>query len=143
MFEEMVILHLVRPEDLNHHGTLFAGQMSKWLVETGLIATARLLGKPENVVCAQIHGMTFMKPINNGDLIEIKTRIAYLGRTSITVFSEIYANNDTSPSVSSMATFVSVDKQNRPYEHGFKLTDEYVAQNREICENALKVRRAR
>ncbi len=143
MFEETVILHLVRPEDLNHHGTLFAGQMSKWLVEAGLIATSRLLGKPEDVVCAQIHGTTFMKPINNGDLIEIKTRIAYLGRASITVFSEIYANNDTSPSVSSMATFVSVNKQNKPYEHGFKLPDEYVAQNREICEKALKVRRAR
>ena len=111
------------------------------LVEAGLIATSRLLGTPEDVVCAQIHGMAFMKPVNNGELIEIKTRIAYLGRTSVTVYSEIYASNNTIPSVSSMATFVAVDKQNKPYEHGVKLTDEYIALNREICEKALNIRK--
>ena len=46
---ESTISHLVRPEDLNHHGTLFAGQTAKWLVEAGVIAAARLTGKAEDV----------------------------------------------------------------------------------------------
>jgi acyl-CoA hydrolase len=37
MPKETVVLHLIRPEDLNHHGALFAGQMAKWLVEAGLM----------------------------------------------------------------------------------------------------------
>ena len=30
--------HLVRSEDLNHHGTLFAGRSSEWFIEAGFIA---------------------------------------------------------------------------------------------------------
>ena len=44
MFESK-LMHLVRSEDLNHHGTLFAGQMAKWLVEAGVITASRLCGK--------------------------------------------------------------------------------------------------
>ena len=140
---ESTTLHLVRPEDLNHHGTLFAGQMARWLVEAGLIMASRLCGKPEDVVCVQVNGMTFKKPVNNGDLIEIKSKVAYLGTTSITVYSQVVRKQDAAPVVSNMATFVTVDKQNKPYEHGFKLPEEYIAENRDIYEAALKTRRAK
>ena len=140
---ESVILRLVKPEDLNHHGTLFAGQMAKWLVEAGLITASRLGGKPEDVVCVRLNGMTFKKPVNNGDLIEIKSKIAYLGSTSITVSSQVFRKQDIAPLVSSMATFVTVDKGNRPYQHGFKLSEEYIAKNRDIYQEAIKVRPAK
>jgi acyl-CoA hydrolase len=140
---ESVILRLVKPEDLNHHGTLFAGQMAKWLVEAGLITASRLGGKPEDVVCVRLNGMTFKKPVNNGDLIEIKSKIAYLGSTSITVSSQVFRKQDIAPLVSSMATFVTVDKGNRPYQHGFKLSEEYIAKNRDIYQEAIKIRSAK
>jgi acyl-CoA hydrolase len=139
---ESTLSHLVRPEDLNHHGTLFAGQMAKWLVEAGLITAAKLTGKPEDVVCVQLSGMTFRKPGNNGDLIEIKSRIAYLGTTSITIYSQVVRRQDQSVLVSNMATFVTVDKQNKPYSHGLKLSAEYIARNRDIYNEALKNRPA-
>ena len=53
------ISHLIKPEDLNHRGTMFAGQIAKWLVEAGLIAASRLTGKPKDIVCVQLNGMTF------------------------------------------------------------------------------------
>jgi acyl-CoA hydrolase len=109
---ESVTLHLIRPEDLNHHGTMFAGQIAKWLIEAGLIAASKLVGKPEDVVCVQVNSLTFKKPLNNGDLIEIRSRIAHLGSSSITVYSEILRKKDTVPVVSNIATFVTVDKQN-------------------------------
>lgn len=140
---ESTISHLIRPEDLNHHGTLFAGQMAKWLVEAGLIMASRLTGKPEDIVCVQLHGMTFKKPANNGDLLEIKSRVAYLGSTSITVCSQVFRKKEVAPLVTSMATFVTVDKENRPYMHGFKLAEEYIARNRDIYEEALKIRGAK
>ncbi len=119
---ESTISHLVRPEDLNHHGTAFAGQLSKWLVEAGVIAAARLTGKPEDIVCVQVNEMTFKKPVNNGDIVEIKSRVAYLGSSSITIYSQVYRRQDAAPLLSNMATFVNVDKQNKPYAHGLKLT---------------------
>ena len=140
---ESTLLHLVRPKDLNHHGTLFAGQMAKWLVEAGLIAAARLCERPEDIVCVRVNEMIFRKPVNNGDLIELRSRIAYLGTTSITVYSQVLKKHDAAPVVSNMATFVTVDKQNKPYEHGFKLTEEYIAKNHDIYQEALKIRRAK
>ncbi len=137
---ESTISHLVRPEDLNHHGTLFAGQTAKWLVEAGVIAAARLTGKAEDVVCVQLNGMTFKNPGHNGDLLEIQSRIAHLGTTSITVFSQIVRRQDAMILVSNMATFVTVDKQNKPYPHGYKLSEKYIEQNRDIHNEALKTR---
>jgi acyl-CoA hydrolase len=137
---ELTVFHLIRPEDLNHHGTLFAGQMAKWLVEAGVMTASQLTGKPEDVVCVQLDRMTFKKTVNNGDLIEIKSRIAYLGSTSITVYSQVFRKRDAASLVSNMATFVTVDKHNKPYEHGFKLTEEYIANNNDIYQEALIIR---
>ena len=140
---ESSLLHMVRPQDLNHHGTLFAGQMASWLVEAGFISAARLCGKPEDIVCVQINEMTFKKPINLGDVIEIKSQIAYLGSTSIAVYSQIFRKQDEAPLVTNMATFVTVDKQNKPYKHGLKLAEEYIAMNRVIYNAAVKMRRGK
>ncbi len=140
---ETTLLHLVKPEDLNHHGTLYAGQMAKWLVEAGFITAARMCGKPEDVVCVRVNQMIFKRPVNNGDIIEIKSRIASLGLTSITVYSEVFRKEDMVPLVSNMAIFVTVDKNNKPYKHGFRLAEEYIARNRDIYEEALKTRGAK
>ena len=139
---ESVTLHLIRPEDLNHHGTMFAGQIAKWLIEAGLIAASKLVGKPQDVVCVQVNTLTFKKPLNNGDLIDIRSRIAYLGSTSITVHSEVFRKQDAVSVVSNMATFVTVNKQNEPYDHGFKLSEDYIAKNRDIYRAALMTREA-
>jgi len=142
MISETVISHLIRPEDLQHHGTLFAGRMAEWFVETCFIAACRLVGKPEDVVCVQIHGMNFRRPANNGDIIEIKSKIAYLSRTSITVHGKVFINQNQEPAVLGMLTFVTVDKANKPYAHGLVLPEEYISQNRDIYEDAVKIRKA-
>jgi hypothetical protein len=56
------------------------------------------------------------------------------------VLSQVFRKQDSIPLVSNMATFVTVDKENRPYKHGFKLTEEYITQNRDIYQEALKIR---
>jgi len=137
---ELTIPHLVKPEDLNHHGTLFAGQMARWLIEAGLILSSRLTGKPEDIVCVQLNAMTFKKSVNNGDLIEIRSIISYLGTTSIMVYSQVIRKQETVPLITNSATFVTVDKVGRPYKHGLKLSEGYITKNRDVCEEALKIR---
>src|SRR3972149_1086502 len=124
MLKETVISHLVKPEDLQHHGTLFAGRMAEWLVETCFIAASRFVGKPEDVVCAQVHGIAFKKPIYNGDIVEIKARIALVGTTSLTVDGQAFVGEIDVSSVSGMVTFVTVDKAGKPYAHSLSLTKE-------------------
>jgi acyl-CoA hydrolase len=140
MLKETSISHLIRPEDLQHHGTLFAGRMAEWFVETCFVTASRLVGRPEDVVCVQIHGISFKKPANNGDIADIKARVALLGPKSITVCGQAFINDDEIPSVSGMITFVTVDKKGKPYEHGLILPQEYIAQNREIHQEALRIR---
>jgi len=142
MLRETVISHLIKPEDLQHHGTLFAGQMAKWLVEACFVSASRLVGRPEDVVCVQIHGMSFIKPAQNGDILEIKSRVAFTGTTSITISGEAFINEDEVPAVTGMATFVTVDQNNKPYAHGSVLPEEYIEKNRAIYEKALQLRKA-
>ncbi|MFB3926434.1 MAG: acyl-CoA thioesterase, partial [Syntrophales bacterium] len=37
-----IIHRQVKGQDLNHHGTLFAGRGAEWFVEAGLIAAASM-----------------------------------------------------------------------------------------------------
>ena len=45
-------LHLVKGEDLNHHGTLFAARAAAWLVEAGFAAAACCPHGPSGPSCA-------------------------------------------------------------------------------------------
>ncbi len=139
---ETSISHLIKPEDLQHHGTLFAGQMAKWLVETLFIAACRFIGKPEDILCVQIHGLSFTRPVGNGDIIEIKAKVAYAGTKSVTCYGSAACEGDVAPRVTGMATFVTVDKKGNPYTHGLTLPPEYIEANREIYEKALAARQA-
>jgi len=140
---EATTLHIVKPEDLNHHGTLFAGQMAKWLIEAGLITASSIIGRPEDILCVKVHGLTFKKPINNGDLLEIKSRVAHFGQTSITIFSEVIRGQDGVQVVYHYITFVTVGKNNRPYKHGLTLSDDYIVRHKSIYDEAIKLKGAR
>lgn len=140
MLSTTTISHLIKSEDLNHHGTLFAGRMAEWLVEASFIAAARLVGRPEDVVCVQIHGMSFDRAAARGDLIEIRADVAYLGTKSITVHAAVFVNERAEPAVSGLSTFVTVDREGTPYAHGLALPPEYVARHQSIHQRARAAR---
>ncbi|MDX2175084.1 MAG: hotdog domain-containing protein [Candidatus Sumerlaeia bacterium] len=112
---------LVRSEHLNHHGTLFAGTVASWFVETCFTAAARLVGRTDSVVCLKIHGLRFDMPCHPGDLFKIEARVAYVGRTSIRVHGRAYRNSETRAVTEGFVTFVTVDENGTKMEHGAKL----------------------
>ena len=99
---------LVKSEDLNHHGTLFAGRMTEWFVESCFITVANEYKHPENLVCLKVHEVKFSKPIRKGDIINIKSKIIYAGKTSLTVYGKVLRDSNTI--VEGFLTFVCVDK---------------------------------
>lgn len=113
--------HLVKSEDLNHHGTLYAGRTAEWFVESGFVAAASLT-KPENVVCLKIHGMRFSRPVQRGDLICFTSRIAHAGTTSLVAYIKSEVKGETV--VEGFITFIHVDLDGKTFPHGVTVVPE-------------------
>jgi acyl-CoA hydrolase len=114
--ENMVTMRLVKSEDLNHHGTLFAGRTAEWFVESGFIAAASLLN-PQNIVCLKIHGMFFTKPAISGDVLKFSSKVVFAGNTSLTSYVHVEKNGLDKPLVDGFVTFIHVDEATRPSPH--------------------------
>lgn len=120
---------LVKSEDLNHHGTLFAGRMTEWFVENCFITTANAYKHPENLVCLKIHEIKFKAPIRKGDIISIKSKIIHTGITSITVYGKVTKNDDETIIVDGFLTFVSVDENGVKMPHNLIINKEDTQEN--------------
>lgn len=115
------IYKLVKSEDLNHHGTLFAGRMSEWFVESCFIAAANEYRHPENLVCVKVHELNFNSPIKKGDIIHIQTKICYVGKTSLTAYGKVIRNDDDRILVDGFLTFVCIDDKGVKMPHNLVL----------------------
>jgi len=130
-FPTFTSVHLVKGEDLNHHGTLYAGRTAEWFVESGFIAAASMT-KPENIVCLKIHGMTFTRPIRKGELPVFKSRVVLTGGTKIVSLIEVKVLEKLA--VRGFITFIHVDLEGKPLLHGLDFiptTSEDIALNEE------------
>lgn len=117
------LYHLVKSEDLNHHGTLFAGRSAEWFVEAGFIAAAEK-SRPENIVCLKIHGMRFNRPVQRGEVICFESKIAFAGRTSLVASIKMKGKEDQDQIVEGFITFIHVDMEGKPIPHGVILNPE-------------------
>jgi len=118
--KEISYVRLVKSEDLNHHGTLFAGRCAEWFVEAGFIAVASVL-PAENIVCMKIHGLEFSRPVQLGQIAQFYSKIVHVGKSSIKVFVELKPLNQDENAVNGFITFVFIDKTGRPQPHGLHL----------------------
>ena len=111
------LCRLVKSEDLNHHGTLFAGKTAMWFVESGFIAVASLT-HPEKIVCLNIHGMLFKKPIANGHVVRFESKVVLAGRTRLVSYVKVLGNRDEELLLDGFISFIHVDMQGKPVPHG-------------------------
>ena len=136
----IVCTHLIKSEDLNHHGTLYAGRMAEWFVEGTFIAAARLYGNPENIVCAKMHGLKFNGPATKGDIIELVTRVVHAGNTSLTVYGKVTKNEGEKVLVDGFVTFVCVDGSGQKMSHQLVLDDAIDAEDETLRTIAKSLR---
>jgi len=132
--------HLIKSEDLNHHGTLYAGRMAEWFVEGNFVAAASLHGNPENIVCVKVHGMRFSGPATKGDIITLKTRVVYAGNTSLTVYGKVCKHDSDNILVDGFVTFVCVDKDGKKMPHNIILPEPEDDEQRRLRETAKTLR---
>ncbi|MDP4197741.1 MAG: hotdog domain-containing protein [Bacteroidota bacterium] len=109
---------LVKSEDLNHHGTLFAGRSAEWFVESGFIAASSLV-PANNVVCVKIHGMQFTRAVKLGQIVCYTSKIVYAGKTSLICYVRVsLIENKEVTLLDGFLTFVHVDENTKPTPHG-------------------------
>ena len=115
--KEISTRHLVKGEDLNHHGTLYAGRGVEWMVEAGFIA-ASAATESENIVCMRINSLLFIKPVPKGQMVTYESRICFAGRTSLTAYVRVSNSNTGEFIVDGFFTYVYTDDDGKPMPHG-------------------------
>lgn len=134
----LITHHLVKGQDLNHHGTLFAGRGAEWFVEAGFVAAAALTS-PENVVCLKIHGMVFKKPVRKGQIIKYESKVIVVTRTKMVTYIVVSAENDDSCIVEGFITFIHVDSNGVPTPHNLDQIDVVLAKEIELQKKAREL----
>lgn len=85
---ELTTRTLAMPADANPNGDIFGGWvLSQMDIAGGIAASQRAEGR---VATVAIDAMTFIRPVNVGDILCVYTDIERTGRTSITVHLEAW-----------------------------------------------------
>ena len=107
------------PADANQHGDIFGGWvMSQVDIAGGVVAARRARGR---VATVAVNSFVFKEPVLIGDLVTFYAAIARVGRTSITVDVEVYAQRNPTDVVTvkvteASLTYVATDAARRPRE---------------------------
>jgi acyl-CoA thioesterase YciA len=107
------------PADANQHGDIFGGWvMSQVDIAGGVVAARRARGR---VATVAVNSFVFREPVLIGDLVTFYAAIARVGRTSITVDVEVYAQRNPTDVVTvkvteASLTYVATDAERRPRE---------------------------
>ena len=105
------------PADTNSAGTIFGGWiMSQVDIAGSIIALERARGR---VVTVAVNSFEFHQPVFVGDLISCYAEVIKVGRTSVTVKVEVYAqrnpdNPETIKVTEAELTYVALDKNRKP-----------------------------
>lgn len=109
---------LIKPEDLNAHGTLFGGSVLSWVDEEAAIYVICQLGKG-NIATKFMSEIDFVSSAKLGDIIEIGMQTVAFGRTSITVRCEVRHKFTLQPIIKiEKIVFVHLDEHGKPIPHG-------------------------
>ncbi len=104
------------PSDLNVNGNIFGGWILAQMDLAGAdVASCRASG---NVATVAIKGMTFHCPIEVGDVISIYCDIIKVGRSSITVEMDVFAERGIKREKHKVTEgtyiYVAIDAEGRP-----------------------------
>jgi acyl-CoA thioesterase YciA len=113
---ELVIRTIAMPADTNPSGDIFGGWiMSQMDLGSGILAskTAR-----SRVVTVAVDAMSFLQPVRVGDTIACYARIESIGRTSmkipVEVWAQRYRRQEQCLVTRAVFTYVAVDESGTP-----------------------------
>jgi len=114
---EPVLRVVPMPADVNQHGDIFGGWiMSQVDIAGGVLAARRARGR---VATVAVNSFTFKQPVLVGDLVTFFAEVVRVGRTSVTVDVEVYAQRNPTDIVTvkvteASLTYVAVGADRKP-----------------------------
>ena len=107
---------LMGPPDANILGSVFGGKILAMVDKAAAVCAMRHSGKP--CVTVAMERVEFLIPIHAGDLVIVEAQINCVGRTSMEIGVEVYAEDvgqgRRRHANSCLVTMVAVDSKGRP-----------------------------
>ena len=117
--KELVLKVIPMPGDCNANGDIFGGWVMAQVDLAGSVIPARhTQGRMATVA---VNEFIFKQPVRVGDILSFFSEVTRLGRTSVTVKVEVYAERFRSQGryikvTEASVTYVAIDDQGRPRE---------------------------
>ena len=114
---EPVLRVVPMPADVNQHGDIFGGWiMAQVDIAGGVVAARQARGR---VATVAVNSFTFKQPVLVGDLVTFFAEVTRIGKTSITVDVEVFAQRNPKEEVTvrvteASLTYVAVGSDRRP-----------------------------
>ena len=109
---------LVLPNDTNLLGNLLGGKLMHWVDIAGAMAASRHSNRA--VVTVSLDSLDFRHPIRVGEMVKLKAKLTWAGRTSMEVTVMVYAENFKTGSIiltnKAYVTFVALGDDGKPVE---------------------------
>jgi len=116
--EHPVLRIIPMPADTNAHGTIFGGWVMAQVDLAGSVPAVQRAAGP--VVTVAVNSFLFKEPVFVGDLVSFYARVSKVGRTSVTVDVEVYAQRgrdgrgDAVKVTEAQLTYVAIDANRHP-----------------------------
>lgn len=110
MQKELCYRDMVLPRQLNHHGSMFGGEVCS-LIDKAASNLLRMRSS-QKFVTLFIKSLKFVEPIHSGDLITVLGKITKVGNTSVTIEVEAFAERGSQKLkvTESTLVFVAIDE---------------------------------
>jgi acyl-CoA hydrolase len=110
------VVRLTIPTDANFMGNVFGGQLLAEVDRVAYITASR--HSKSNCVTASFDRVDFLAPVRVGEVVDLDSRLTYVGRTSMEVWVRIRAESleggDPHPVAEAYVTMVAVGPSNEP-----------------------------
>jgi acyl-CoA thioesterase YciA len=105
------------PADANHNGDIFGG----WIMAQVDVAGGTVAGRVARgrVATVSVNSFVFKQPVQIGDILSLYADVVRIGKTSITVNVEVYAERGRTEAkvvkvTEATLTYVAIDARGRP-----------------------------
>jgi len=117
--QELVLKVIPMPADCNANGDIFGGWVMAHVDLAGSVIPARYTkGRMATVAVKEF---IFKQPVRVGDILSFFSKVSHIGRTSITVKVEVFAERYQTQGqyakvTEATVTYVAIDDQGKPRE---------------------------
>lgn len=114
----------VRMEQMNHHGSLYAGTLTDWMTEAAFFGIAKAIGRKDHIVMCAVQDFRFLSPVELGAILEFRYAVVRVGKSSLTVAVEAVDMFEPGKQYAAcQVSFVNTGEDGKSCPHGYALED--------------------